>query len=704
MELNQFRNVDVVLDKANDNIIQKQFVSAGDKDGRSLTAQLTDNGVIGEIIGAAMNLYWHNQASGLTDLSAFSVVDRATSVFKIDYPQNMLTPGKVTAYIQILHGGKVTHTKPFEITVQNLAGTTRGVLATAEYGALVTTLAKANEFSAQLAQTENQINQLTDVKADKSEVNSLATAKADKISLQNTDNTVALKADKTYVDDQISNIGNASPKGTYATLSELQTAFPSGTVGVYVVAADGNWYYWDGSAWTVGGVYQSTGIADKSITSTKLADDWAIKSYLTTGQNVFSLTEEGNYLAYQATNCPTNDVLYHIEVRRGKTTPSNPAWIKFEATALNDNQYKYVAHVYGSTIRNWKLAGGIARPNSITVDMLTNTYRFRGFKSTVSINTFLDDGVYIATNTCTDFPPFDYWGITKHSSRVEVTRVNPSVIEQRLKTTNLLLAHQEFYRVTTNGSFAGVPWIPLHRTNLPLYNKNVVLLGDSMTEFGSQHVEIWKLTGANTSKLGFGGTRMAVHSNPYYAEFSFFKIAKAIKDNDLTTLIETADTMHDLGIDEYQDIVANLVAVDWTKVDYITVMYMYNDYAGANPIGTQGSYDTSTFIGAFNQGIKDILETYPHIKIYVFSEHWTDSTLFPDVDVNTNSLGLYFRDYVVALKEACEKLHIPFFDMFNNSGINKYTKSAYISIDGVHPNTKGYELIGLKKSNALVSK
>lgn len=175
MELNQFRDVDVVLDKANDNIIQKQFVSAGDKDGRSLTVQLTDNGAIGEIIGATLNLYWHNQASGLTDLSAFYVVDKATSVFKIDYPQNMLTPGKVIAYIQILHGGKVTHTKPFEITVQKLAGTTRGVLATAEYGALVTTLAKANEFEtdiakkadktqvdAQLAQTESQVNSRID--------------------------------------------------------------------------------------------------------------------------------------------------------------------------------------------------------------------------------------------------------------------------------------------------------------------------------------------------------------------------------------------------------------------------------------------------------------------------------------------------------------------------------------------------------------
>jgi len=37
------------------------------------------------------------------------------------------------------------------------------------------------------------------------------------------------------------------------------------------VAADGNWYYWNGSAWTPGGAYQAGLIADKSVTLTKLA-------------------------------------------------------------------------------------------------------------------------------------------------------------------------------------------------------------------------------------------------------------------------------------------------------------------------------------------------------------------------------------------------------------------------------------------------
>ena len=48
------------------------------------------------------------------------------------------------------------------------------------------------------------------------------------------------------------------PKGTYATLSDLQTAFPTGNTNIYIVTADDNWYYWSGSAWTAGGVYQSS--------------------------------------------------------------------------------------------------------------------------------------------------------------------------------------------------------------------------------------------------------------------------------------------------------------------------------------------------------------------------------------------------------------------------------------------------------------
>ena len=58
--------------------------------------------------------------------------------------------------------------------------------------------------------------------------------------------------------DEIVGYVDGSPRGVYASLSALQSAFPSGTQGVYVCTDNGHWYYWSGTAWTDGGVYQSS--------------------------------------------------------------------------------------------------------------------------------------------------------------------------------------------------------------------------------------------------------------------------------------------------------------------------------------------------------------------------------------------------------------------------------------------------------------
>lgn len=68
-----------------------------------------------------------------------------------------------------------------------------------------------------------------------------------------------------YLDSKTNNISKGSPSGTFATLAELKAKYPSGNNNMYVVTADGKWYYWSGTDWAAGGVYQSQGIADKSI-------------------------------------------------------------------------------------------------------------------------------------------------------------------------------------------------------------------------------------------------------------------------------------------------------------------------------------------------------------------------------------------------------------------------------------------------------
>ncbi|WP_260313732.1 SGNH/GDSL hydrolase family protein [Lactococcus lactis] len=99
---------------------------------------------------------------------------------------------------------------------------------------------------------ETNISYLDNTKVDKDEMNV-------KIKLLND-----LKADKTFVDAQFASIVSGSPKGTFATLTALQSAYPNGTEGVFLVLENGHWYYY-ASGWKDGGVYQGNGVSDNSV-------------------------------------------------------------------------------------------------------------------------------------------------------------------------------------------------------------------------------------------------------------------------------------------------------------------------------------------------------------------------------------------------------------------------------------------------------
>lgn len=240
LSLDKFRDVDLVIDKANDNFIQRQFVSQADYKGRTLTVQVTNNGEIGEIPGLFLNLRWQNQASGLTDLTGFVLIDKENSVFRIEYPEHMMTPGQVVASIQLIHDGKTLHMKQFELTVQKLAGEAVGIVGKAEYSALVAVLSDANKFR-------------TDI-----------------------DTLDVRKADRLEVDQKIDSLQT----GTYDTLNstdELNSKYPNGAPGsVVVLESDGitgYQYTFTNGSWKKGAMIQAQGVPDKAIKLRKLGVD-----------------------------------------------------------------------------------------------------------------------------------------------------------------------------------------------------------------------------------------------------------------------------------------------------------------------------------------------------------------------------------------------------------------------------------------------
>ena len=77
--------------------------------------------------------------------------------------------------------------------------------------------------------------------------------------------------------EELNALGQLKLDGIYATVTELETAYPTGATGLYLVTSDGYTYRWNGSAWIKTVQFQSTGIADKTISFSKLTDDVNVK-------------------------------------------------------------------------------------------------------------------------------------------------------------------------------------------------------------------------------------------------------------------------------------------------------------------------------------------------------------------------------------------------------------------------------------------
>lgn len=85
----------------------------------------------------------------------------------------------------------------------------------------------------------------------------------DDINDEMTDYKNQINARVDTIDTKVNNITGATP------LVATSTADMTDTSRIYVNTTDGKWYYYDGDSWEIGGTYQSTGIADNSITPEK---------------------------------------------------------------------------------------------------------------------------------------------------------------------------------------------------------------------------------------------------------------------------------------------------------------------------------------------------------------------------------------------------------------------------------------------------
>ena len=411
----------------------------------------------------------------------------------------------------------------------------------------------------------------------------------------------------------------ASPK-VYATLSALQTAYPSGDSRIYVIPSTGFWYYWSGTAWVSGGYFQSTGLADNSVTTLKIADasvttakvvDYAITaakmdhtyamkllgaSGTSTGTSSALALTTADYFALNTLTLIR--FISSVDIAAGATLNIN-ATGAFPLYTLDGVQIKanciktgaVVEVFFNATLGRWYL-----QYVSITVDTELSALSFNAIN-----NNAVTTGLFYKANT-TDVN-------AALALKANITDVNTSlalksnIVETDFNATNLI----------SNGDFSNgtTGWSP-HNSTISASNNILTNIGD-----GTINIPYESFL-ATTMVMGYKyyiRMKMRVTNN----ECLFFRFRIFSVDN--------ADTIINMPIQNQWYIVERVVTATVANSLNLYVTHGYTDAAIANGKVLEVQYvsaiDLTATFGAGNEPtateMDEILAYYPN--------SWFDGTV-----------------------------------------------------------------------------
>ena len=238
--------------------------------------------------------------------------------------------------------------------------------------------------------------------------------------------------------------------------------------------------------------------------------------------------------------------------------------------------------------------------------------------------------------------------------------------------------------------------------------KKCICFGDSVTGNMDAPYDypsvIAQETGMDVVNAGFGGCRMSdTHPTACYAAFSMVKLAEAVASGDWTTQEALVGEMS-----EATNAVAHLAqlqAVEWSNVDFVTIAYGTNDIgSGVTIDDAADSESTVTYLGALRYILRKMLTVYPHLKVLLITpiyRYWNEEGVDSDEKLFDSRK---FTDWGDGLLTVAQEYKIPALDLYRILGFNSITRSYFFpDTDGTHPNRLGQKQIGEKIAAKLLA-
>ena len=509
---------------------------------------------------------------------------------------------------------------------------------------------------------------------------------------------LANKANINYIDNYLSSV-TAVPE-TFASLTAIKDKYPSGKNGLMVAADNGHKYIWTNNTWTDAGVYQSTGLADGSVTPNKLAlcATTPILSFIGL-VNVNTVTKMIEFPA-GAIMLPYGNRMGGKSFDAQSVSYSGSAWIVYDLTAetirLENNPSGNVAVIGWINGSGWLYITGVE--TSRDGQLSTTAGNISAYSMPIIYSSPNSGGniIYDAKERTLKFPK--NFVLTYGGKSIELaTKSNSGTIADiiSIASTGYLI-----YYPTTKTIDIGSPGV-----------SNVVLgyvdTGRKQVNLNTQIVEVINdkdpvpKTPIKITYLGDSITE-GVKTNKRYLEYIEDKLTA--NNYDVTTVnlgiggtrITSTTDRPDGFVNRWQDIPSDS--------DIIVVFGGTNDYGGSSPMGEMTD-DKTTFKGALNELITSIQNTYPNADLLVLTpikryyrsstEPWSDEDTWKDGDKFANDQNLLLSDYVEAVKEVAGYNGAKVIDLYHNSGFNPRVESNYNrnTTDGLHPNAVGHYLL-----------
>ena len=151
------------------------------------------------------------------------------------------------------------------------------------------------------------------------------------------------------LDNKINSQASGSPKGVFSTIDDLENDTNTNTLEgkkyIYVVAEDGNWYYWDGTKWTSGGIYQAEKIEENSIGLSEINSELISRMYV---KGIKNKINKEYLFDKNSDNLISDDILIPYTyvfggVSKGVTKPSGSAngWCTDFLPVQNNTDYYF---------------------------------------------------------------------------------------------------------------------------------------------------------------------------------------------------------------------------------------------------------------------------------------------------------------------------------------------------------------------------